>query len=139
MADIRAYLNNKPTRVGICLTSYEFNWLAGNLIYQSENVPTYTSQRSTRSLTIYRKPTKYGGVQVIQRVEDQTRRLNLRKDEIMKIVRHYGDFYYLIEDMEDKQEQAGQEQIEEQEQEGRQQAQEEMDDEGQKALLEDTI
>jgi hypothetical protein len=43
-----------------------------------------------------------GGVKIVQEVEDQVRVLNLFKREITKIVRNYGDFLHLIEEMEEK-------------------------------------
>ena len=77
MADIRAYLNENPTRVGICITPYEFNFLVSHLTYVKKGEQEYRSPRSTRSLLIV--PKKSGGVKIVQEVEDQVRVLNLFK------------------------------------------------------------
>jgi hypothetical protein len=102
MADIRAYLKDKPTRVGICLTPFEFNWLVSHLTFKEKEDQEYRSPRSTRSLLITTKGKRAGGVKIVQEVEDQVRVLNLFKREITKIVRNYGDFLHLIEEMEEK-------------------------------------
>jgi hypothetical protein len=101
LADIRAFSNGKPTKVGVCLTQYEFNWLAENLLYPKRETQILQSKNSTRSLSIEKKPRNIG-VTLVQRVEDRTRRLNLYKREITKILHNYGDFAYLLEEMEEK-------------------------------------
>jgi hypothetical protein len=101
LADIRAFSNGKPTKVGVCLTQYEFNWLAENLLYPKSETQMLQSKNSTRSLSIERKARNIG-VTLVQRVEDRIRRLNLYKREITKILHNYGDFTYLLEEMEEK-------------------------------------
>jgi hypothetical protein len=101
LADIRAFSNGKPTKVGVCLTQYEFNWLAENLLYPKREIQILQSKNSTRSLSIERKPRNIG-VTLVQRVEDRIRRLNLYKRQITKILHNYGDFTYLLEEMEEK-------------------------------------
>jgi hypothetical protein len=101
LADIRAFMNNKPTQVGICLTPYEFDWLAKCLLYSKDEEQTLKSKSSPRSITIEQKPRKIG-VKITQRVDDKARRINLFKREISKLVQNYGYFYQLIEDMEEK-------------------------------------
>ncbi len=60
----------------------------------------HQSKYSTRSLSIERKPRNIE-VTLVQRVEDRARRLNLYKREITKIFHNYGDFAYLLEEMEE--------------------------------------
>lgn len=100
LADIRAFMNGRPTKVGVCLTSTEFNFLAHCLIRPLEGEKIYNNQSQTRSITI--KPKKSSGVEINQRVDDKVRRLNLYKKEINIIKEKYGDFYFLIEEMEEK-------------------------------------
>jgi len=75
--------------------------LAENLLYPKRETQILQSKNSTRSLSIERKPRNIG-VTLVQRVEDRTRRLNLYKREITKILHNYGDFAYLLEEMEEK-------------------------------------
>jgi hypothetical protein len=101
LADIRAFSNGKPAKVGVCLTQYEFNWLSENLLYPKSETQILQSKSSTRSLSIERRPRNIR-VTLLQRVENRTRRLNLYKREITKILHNYGDFTYLLEEMEEK-------------------------------------
>ena len=104
LADIRAFLNGRATKVGVCLTQHEFNFLAQCLLYPKDVEQKLNNKSATRSLTIRSKPKKVGGVEVTQRVEDKIRRINLYKKEVSEIVNNFGDFYNLIEDMEENEE-----------------------------------
>jgi len=101
LADIRTYISGFPTKHGVCLTQYEFDWLAASLLHLKDSEQTLQSKSSARSLKI--QPKSAGVVCVIQHVEDQVRKINLYKREVDKIVAKYGDFISLIDEMEEKQ------------------------------------
>jgi len=103
LADIRAYMNGRPTKCGVCLTPYEFDWLANKLLLNPMTEQTLSGKESTRILTIKPKP-KNIGVVILQQVNDQLKRINLYKREMKKIVENYGSFYSIIEEMEELEE-----------------------------------
>lgn len=100
LADIRAFLNGKPTTCGVCLTPYEFDWLAKTLLYSPNKEQILHGKETARILTV-RPKVKRNGVEIIQQVNDQTRRLNLYKTEIKQLTENYGTFYNLIEEFEE--------------------------------------
>ena len=100
LAEIRAFLNGKRTNVGVCLTPYEFDWLAMQLLASAGEVKELNSKSSVRILTLRQKPSKKG-VELIQQVDDRYRRLNLYKKEIQIILEKYATFYNIIEEMQE--------------------------------------
>ena len=98
LADLRVYYDNgKATRNGVCLTEYEFNYLARVLVYARCFEQTLVNKTGARSLVI--KPnTKIGGVQITQAINDRIRKLNLTGLECGKIIDNYGSFYHIIEE-----------------------------------------
>jgi hypothetical protein len=101
LADIRAYLNGKPTKCGVSLTPYEFDWLARRLLYLDHRDQTLKGKDSPRTLSIKHKAKKSRGIQLEQQVNDQIRKINLYPKEISRIVNNYGHFYSIIEEMEE--------------------------------------
>jgi hypothetical protein len=67
MADVRAHLKDKPTRVGICLTPFEFYWLVSRLTFKGKGDQEYSSPRSTRSLLLMTKGKRAGSVKIVQK------------------------------------------------------------------------
>ena len=81
MADIRAHLNGRPTKVGVCLTPFEFDWFSQNLLQRPEESRHLSSKSTLRTLTIKPK-TQKGCYEVIQQINDNVRRINLFKKEV---------------------------------------------------------
>lgn len=107
LADIRAYINGSPTKNGVCLTPFEFDWLANKLLYTIKSDTMYFGKNSERRIKLKSKP-KVGGVEIIQEVNDSgPRRINLYKDEISRIIEDYGSFYTLVETLEHEKESEG--------------------------------
>lgn len=100
MADLRGYYNGKASRSGVCMTSFEFDWLANSLLCGIEFETALKSKHSCRSLVIKPKP-KIKGVEVVQTLLDKTRSLNLREKEIKTLIEKYGTFYHIIEELEE--------------------------------------
>ena len=83
LADIRAFLNGKPTKVGVCLTTFEFDWLANILLrHKSEDSITLKSDKSPRTLSVTPKGKKTGGFYIEQQINDEIRHINLYKKEV---------------------------------------------------------
>lgn len=101
LADIRSFLNNKPTVTGVCLTSFEFDWLTKNLLYKRYDEISLTNKSKTRYLAIRRKLNNVG-FEVTQRVNDKVRHINLYKSEIAILLKNYGSFLCLLENYEEQ-------------------------------------
>ena len=102
LADIRAFLNDKATKVGVCLTTYEFDWLANVLLrHKSEESITLKSDKSPRTLSVIPKGKKTGGFYIEQQINDEIRHINLYKKEVKILVERYGTFYNIFEEMQE--------------------------------------
>lgn len=99
LADIRGFLNGKPTTSGVCLTPYEYDWLVNVLLYYHGDEHKLDGKKAARSLVVRPKFHK-SAVEVLQQVNDKLRRINLFKNEIKIIIERYGAFYSLLEEME---------------------------------------
>jgi hypothetical protein len=101
LVDIRSYMNNKPTVTGVCLTSFEFDWLTKSLLYKRYDELSLTNKSKTRYLAIKRKLNNVG-FEVTQRVNDKTRHINLYKSEIATLLKECGSFLCLLENYEEQ-------------------------------------
>ena len=102
LADIRAFLNGKPTKVGVCLTTFEFDWLANILLrHKSKDSITLKSDKSPRTLSVTPKGQKTGGFYIEQQINDEIRHINLYKKEVKIIIERYGTFYNIFEEMQE--------------------------------------
>ena len=98
LADLRIYnATGRPTRNGVCLTEFEFDYLARVLVYAKEIEQRHVNKTGARILCI--KPhLKIKGVEIIQTVNDRVRRLRLNNYECKKLINDYGSYYSIIDD-----------------------------------------
>jgi len=97
LADIRAFMNGKPTKRGVCLTPFEYDWLARKLALNPLKELTLAGKVSARTLTV--KPMVKGAVNILQQANGEPRRIKLNNAEVKNLIENYGDFYCLIEEM----------------------------------------
>jgi hypothetical protein len=98
IADIRVYLNGKPTKSGVSLTPFEYDWLATNLVHGLK-LQTLKGKEAPRTL-IMEPDSANGGIKIEQQVGNKIRRINLVQNEINSIINKYGNFFALIEEIE---------------------------------------
>ena len=98
LADIRGYYNGIPSKSGVCLTSYEFDWLAQCLVHNPRAKNGLSSSKSSRSLDI--TPTDLG-VQILQMVGESMKTIVLYKKEMKVLITKCGTFYQLLEAMDE--------------------------------------
>ena len=101
LADLRVYYDNgRPTRNGICLTEFEFNYFAHALAYAQEIEQSSINRTGERSLVI--KPNNaIKGVEIIQTCKGKIRKINLNGEECKKIIQNYGSFYSILDEIGD--------------------------------------
>ena len=70
----------KPTKFGVCLTPFEFDWLANILLrHKSEDSITLKSDKSPRTLSVTPTGKKTVGFYIEQQINDEIRYINLYK------------------------------------------------------------
>ena len=82
MVDIRRYVNGTPTKSGVCLTPFEFDWLSNLLLLANiEKKQNYelANKSSLRKIIINFKPNK--SLEIVQRVDDRYKRITLTLSE----------------------------------------------------------
>ena len=101
MANIRRYVNGFPTKSGVCLTPYEYDWILNLLLLtNNEKKQNYelANKTSLRKIIINFKPNE--SLQIIQHVEDRYKRITSTSYEKNKLIENYGNFYDIIDEME---------------------------------------
>src|ERR1700712_2996728 len=74
LTDIRVFCDNgRATRYGVCLTQFEFDYLARVLVYAKQFEQELNNKTGTRRLLIKPKP-NINGVAITQTVNDRVRR-----------------------------------------------------------------
>lgn len=100
LVDIRGSFKGRPSKNGICLTQYEFDWLSSCLLLKRFEENKLISAKSARSLTL--KPRSRKSVEVTQLVNDKMRRIMLYGKEIKILIEKCGTFMQILEDLEER-------------------------------------
>ena len=99
LADLRVFYGEspRPTRCGVCLTQFEFDYLTKVLLYARTCKQKLTNKTGTRILTISPK-TNIGGVEICHTLNDKIRRISLTGVDCIKIAENYSIFYDLVDE-----------------------------------------
>ena len=98
LADLRIFNDSgRATRNGVCLTEFEFDYLAKVLVFAKTVEQRLVNKTGARILCI-RPKEKIRGVELTQTVNDRVRKLRLNEAECTKIVNDYGSYYSIIEE-----------------------------------------
>lgn len=104
LADIRVfYFNGKSSRHGVCMTEFEFDYFVRYLLYDRNFEQSLENKTGARILTIKPNP-KNGGVDLIQTVNDKTKRIFLNSNECKEIKDKHGSFYHMFEALDEEEE-----------------------------------
>ena len=132
LVDIRSTFNNRPSKNGVCLTAYEYDWLLSCLAFAPEKYHKLLSKSSARQLEIISRqyssanpdtnlssndnrdieqqvlPSKlrsFKAVDIVQTVNgDQVRKITLYKKEVNYLVGNYGTVVVILQELESEDE-----------------------------------
>ena len=100
MVNIRRYSKEHPTKSGISLTQYEYDWILNLLTQNIEKDKNFEliNKTSIRKIIINVKPNE--SLEIVQCVDGINKRITLTSTEKKKLIEKYGNFYDIIDEME---------------------------------------